>query len=159
MKRRWCFFFFASRPPGTKGGTPPPVPKPQPLPETPPAAPDAAPAPAVASEKEIDKPKSAGYIDLREQLAGLNAEQLQIITAIDRGETHIDDIIESTGLSAAKVLSQLTILEIKVQESIPFWLSEILDTGRIYKSSFSKYGEAYRQQLCGNRGIPLNTAG
>ena len=50
---------------------------------------------------------------MREQLAGLNEEQLQIITAIDRGETHIDDIIESTGLSAAKVLSQLTILEIK----------------------------------------------
>ena len=107
---------FAALYPGViqrKGGTPPPVPKPQPLPETPPAAPDAAPAPAVASEKEIDKPKSAGYIDLREQLAGLNEEQLQIITAIDRGETHIDDIIESTGLSAAKVLSQLTILEIK----------------------------------------------
>ena len=52
-----------------------------------------------------------------------------------------------------------TILEVKVQESIPLWLSEILDTGRIYKSSFSKYGEAYRQQLCGSRGIPLNTAG
>ena len=52
-----------------------------------------------------------------------------------------------------------TILEVKVQESIPLWLSEILDTGRIYKSSFSKYGEAYSQQLCGSRDIPLNTAG
>ena len=52
-------------------------------------------------------------IDWKEQLAGLNAEQLQIISAIGRGETHIDDIIETTNLSAAKVLSQLTILEIK----------------------------------------------
>ncbi len=40
-----------------------------------------------------------------------------------------------------------TILEVKVQEAMPLWLSEILDTGRIRKASFSKYGEAYRQQL------------
>ena len=68
---------------------------------------------APAPKKEIDKEKSAGYIDWKEQLAGLNAEQLQIISAIGRGETHLDDIIETTNLSAAKVLSQLTILEIK----------------------------------------------
>ncbi len=65
------------------------------------------------TKKEIDKENAAGYIDWKEQLAGLNAEQLQIISAIGRGETHIDDIIETTNLSAAKVLSQLTILEIK----------------------------------------------
>ncbi len=40
-----------------------------------------------------------------------------------------------------------TILEVKVQEAMPIWLAEILSTGRIYKGSFSKYGEAYRQQL------------
>ena len=40
-----------------------------------------------------------------------------------------------------------TILEIKVQEAMPLWLTRILDEGRIYKSSFSKYGEAFRQQL------------
>ena len=40
-----------------------------------------------------------------------------------------------------------TILEIKVQEAMPLWLAEILSTGHIYKGSFSKYGEAYRQQL------------
>ena len=40
-----------------------------------------------------------------------------------------------------------SILEIKVQQSVPMWLSEILSEGKIYKSSFSKYGEAYRQQL------------
>ena len=50
---------------------------------------------------------SAGASNIR------NAEQLQIVSAIGRGETHIDDIIETTNLSAAKVLSQLTILEIK----------------------------------------------
>ena len=40
-----------------------------------------------------------------------------------------------------------TILEIKVQEAMPLWLAETLSTGKIYKGSFSKYGEAYRQQL------------
>ena len=40
-----------------------------------------------------------------------------------------------------------TILEIKVQDAMPLWLAEILSNGRIYKGSFSKYGEAYRQQL------------
>ena len=67
----------------------------------------------VSAKKEIDKEKSRGYIDLSEQLALLSEEQLKIISAIDGGGTHIDDIIERTGLSTAKVLSQLTVLEIK----------------------------------------------
>ncbi len=40
-----------------------------------------------------------------------------------------------------------TILEIKVQEAMPLWLTAILSEGNIRKGSFSKYGEAYRQQL------------
>ena len=42
-----------------------------------------------------------------------------------------------------------SILEVKVQGAMPLWLSGILDEGRIFKSSFSKYGEAFRQQLTG----------
>ena len=40
-----------------------------------------------------------------------------------------------------------TILEVKVQEAMPLWLASILSGGGIRKASFSKYGEAYRQQL------------
>ena len=40
-----------------------------------------------------------------------------------------------------------TILEVKVQQAVPLWLSDILTKGKIYKGSFSKYGEAYRHQL------------
>ena len=40
-----------------------------------------------------------------------------------------------------------TILEIKVQGAMPLWLSAALSEGQIFKSSFSKYGEAYRQEL------------
>lgn len=66
-----------------------------------------------AAEKDVDSEKPGGYIDLREQLAGLSGEQLSILTAIDKNAVHIDDIIEATGLPTAKVLAQLTLLEIK----------------------------------------------
>ena len=65
------------------------------------------------TEKEVDKEKSKDYIDFREQLAKLSEDQLKIITAIDKNAVHIDDIIELTGLPTGKVLSQLTVLEIK----------------------------------------------
>ena len=42
-----------------------------------------------------------------------------------------------------------SILEVKVQQAMPLWLSAILSEGKIMKSSFSKYGEAYRRQLTG----------
>ncbi len=36
------------------------------------------------------------------------------------------------------------LLEVKSDGAIPVWLSEILDRNRVYPSSFSKYGTAYR---------------
>ena len=42
-----------------------------------------------------------------------------------------------------------TILEIKVQEAMPLWLSALLDREKIYLASYSKYGEAYRRQVLG----------
>ena len=67
----------------------------------------------VSTKKEIDNNITKGYIDLSEQLSRLNEEQLKIITAIGGEQAHIDDVIERTGLGTAKVLSQLTVLEIK----------------------------------------------
>ena len=40
-----------------------------------------------------------------------------------------------------------SVLEIKVQEAMPLWLAKILDEGKIYKGSFSKYGAAYQNQM------------
>ena len=51
--------------------------------------------------------------NLRDQLATLSEDQLRIITAIEKDATHIDDIIEATGLSTATVLAQLTVLQVK----------------------------------------------
>lgn len=42
-----------------------------------------------------------------------------------------------------------SILEVKVQGAMPIWLAHILDEGKIYKTSFSKYGEAYKRLLVG----------
>lgn len=38
------------------------------------------------------------------------------------------------------------ILEIKVQHSIPIWLTKILTEGKIYKTSFSKVGTAHKME-------------
>lgn len=38
------------------------------------------------------------------------------------------------------------VLEIKVQQAMPLWLTALLAKGKIYKTSFSKYGTAYRME-------------
>lgn len=65
------------------------------------------------TKKVIDKENGRRYIVLKDQLRDLSETQLKIITAVDNGGTHIDDIIETTGLGTATVLAQLTVLEIK----------------------------------------------
>ena len=50
---------------------------------------------------------------LRNQLQNLSADQLALIAAISPPATHVDDIVERSGLPVAKVLAQLTVLEIK----------------------------------------------
>lgn len=59
-----------------------------------------------------------------------------------------EDLNLTTSMEGHSLLKEgYTILEVKVQQAVPLWLSEILTRGHIYKGSFSKYGEAYRQQL------------
>lgn len=50
---------------------------------------------------------------LREQLTKLSGEQLAIVTAIGNESRHIDELIETTGLPAPKMLSELTQLQIR----------------------------------------------
>lgn len=59
----------------------------------------------------------------------------------------IQDLDLTTSMEGTSLLpAGHTILEVKVQEAMPLWLSRILAEGQIYKGSFSKYGEAYKQQ-------------
>ena len=73
------------------------------------AAPGAAPPAATGKDREAEAAERA----LREKLSQLTEDQLKIISAIDPGSTHIDDITDRTGLSTSRVLAQLTVLEIK----------------------------------------------
>ena len=58
------------------------------------------------------------------------------------------DLTLKSSMDGTSLLDEgMTILEVKVQEAMPLWLTEILSTGKIYKGSLSKYGEAYRRQL------------
>ena len=71
-------------------------------------------------DKSVDKKEERGYIDLSDYLKSLSVNQLEIISAIESPGTGVDDIIERSGLPAASVLSDLTILQIKgfvIQES------------------------------------------
>ncbi len=43
------------------------------------------------------------------------------------------------------------LMEIKIPDAMPLWLSRILDELRIFPVSFSKYGKAYTTLLCENK--------
>ncbi|MBR5336460.1 MAG: polyphosphate polymerase domain-containing protein [Lachnospiraceae bacterium] len=60
----------------------------------------------------------------------------------------INDLTLTKSLDGIPLLKEgWSILEVKVQGAMPLWLSSVLSEERIYKSSFSKYGEAYRLEL------------
>ena len=53
----------------------------------------------------------------------------------------------STSMEGISLLPDgYTVLEIKVQVALPLWLTAILSDLKIYKNSFSKYGQAYIKQ-------------
>jgi SPX domain protein involved in polyphosphate accumulation len=49
------------------------------------------------------------------------------------------------------------IMEVKAENNMPFWLSSLLSEYKIYKTSFSKYGKEYQNQLLNNRQVTLNS--
>lgn len=85
--------------------------------KTPPGAEEKAPEKSAekppADKKVIDKENGRAYIDWKKRLAALSEDQLRIIAAIDKGGSHIDEIIENSAFPAPKVLAQLTVLEIR----------------------------------------------
>lgn len=59
----------------------------------------------------------------------------------------VDDLNLTSSMEGTPLLSEgSSILEIKVQGAMPLWLCHILDEGKIYKTTFSKVGEAYKKQ-------------
>ena len=53
----------------------------------------------------------------------------------------------SEAYGTAILPKELTLLEIKAPGAVPLWLTHFLTENKIYKTSFSKYGTAYRNML------------
>lgn len=45
------------------------------------------------------------------------------------------------------------LMEVKVEKNIPIWLSRLLSEYKIYKASFSKYGNEYKKMLINNKNM------
>lgn len=66
-----------------------------------------------APQKVVDKEKDTIYSEMPERIAELPEDQRSIVTALIDGSALVDELISATGLAPARVLSQLTVLEIK----------------------------------------------
>lgn len=64
----------------------------------------------------------------------------------------IDRLGLNSGLDGTPIISKNEVLmEIKTGAAIPLWLAKILSELKIYKTSFSKCGEAYKAELIKNK--------
>lgn len=67
-----------------------------------------------------------------------------------------EDLVLTDSMEGLPLLSKgWSILEVKVQGAMPLWLSGALSEGQIYKSSFSKYGEAFRREILNAKEEPF----
>ena len=66
-----------------------------------------------ATKKVIDKREDAAYIDLQTVLEKLSESQIKIVSVMETPSMHVDDIIEKSGFSPARVLADLTMLQLK----------------------------------------------
>lgn len=71
-------------------------------------------------KKPIDNKEKKSYSDQQDILASLSEEERQLLKPLVKGETLVDDLIAASGMSAGKVLSMLTMLQIRgVVELLP----------------------------------------
>ena len=60
----------------------------------------------------------------------------------------VKDLNLHTSMEGIPLLQEgSAILEVKVQNSVPLWLSAILNKEKIYQTSFSKVGSAHKKEL------------
>ena len=70
------------------------------------------------------------------------------LTIDERPRYRTEDLTLTRSMDGIPLLeSGWTILEVKVQEAMPLWLTVALSECGIFRNSFSKYGEAYRKEL------------
>lgn len=64
-------------------------------------------------KKGIDNPLLPPYSDVNKDLSGLSDPERSVMEALQSGDRLVDDVIAELGMPAAKLLSMLTMLEIK----------------------------------------------
>lgn len=70
------------------------------------------------------------------------------LTIDENPRYRLDHLDLHTSMEGTPLLEEgSAILEIKVQQVMPLWLVAILSQGKIYQSSFSKVGEAYKKEI------------
>lgn len=63
-----------------------------------------------------------------------------------------DRLTLDTGTGGVSLLPQRTVLvELKCPGAIPLWMTQVLSAQHIYRTPFSKYGEAYRRMIFSQR--------
>lgn len=65
------------------------------------------------TKKGIDKKPSPPYSDVNTHLPTLSENEQAIVSALEGGERLVDDVIAETGLAAGKLLTAMTMLELK----------------------------------------------
>ena len=87
------------------------------------------------------------YLIIYDRLAYYQDDSDLRITIDKNPRYRTTDLNLHTSLDGTSLLKEGAILEIKVQNSIPIWLVEILTKGKIYQTSFSKVGTAHQKEL------------
>ena len=54
------------------------------------------------------------------------------------------------------IVKDKVLMEVKTDTSLPLWLVKFLNENKIYKTSFSKYGEAYKLEMLKSKEEVLN---
>ncbi len=68
--------------------------------------------------------------------------------------TRRDDLKLESGDYGEPLLEEgKCLMEVKVEKNIPLWLSKLLSEYKIYKTSFSKYGNEYKKMLINNKNL------
>ena len=81
--------------------------------------------------------------------AYVDKENEELRITFDRNiTTRREDLDLASGSYGDKLLPEgYWIMEIKVPQAIPMWLTDILSELKVYKTSFSKYGTEYKEYL------------
>ena len=84
-----------------------------------------------------------------ERTAMCGREETELRITFDRQIRWRDSQLKlSRGVWGKEILEPgQRLMEIKVANAMPLWLTELLDQFKIYPVSFSKYGRAYQEQL------------